>query len=153
MRKRYVFVATMMACVVAFGFALLFALLWQEHERVFALPVPTGPFAAGRAMDVWTAPAHADGLAPKREMPWEVIASIWYPAPNAAGDVRADDLPASWRAAVRGDARLRWCILGGLFETRGRVFFVGDAGTLSRCEYVNYPYNRGRDGASLCGRR
>jgi predicted dienelactone hydrolase len=101
MRKRQVFVMTMMAFIVTLGFALVFlVLLWNEHERVIALPVPTGPFAVGRTMDVWTDSAHADDLAPKRGTPREVVVWIWYPASKTTRGVRADYLPASWRAAL-----------------------------------------------------
>ncbi len=90
-----------LAAVAVLGIAVLLGLLWMDHKRETALPTPTGPFAVGRTMYVWTDSAHADPMAPQPGTRREILAWIWYPAvPGRPSQPRADYSPAPWRKAL-----------------------------------------------------
>jgi pimeloyl-ACP methyl ester carboxylesterase len=81
------------------GVGMLFGSLWLERRTDVTLPVPTGPFAVGRAIYDWADAERSDALAPVRGTRRELLVWIWYPA--AAGpSVAMMDLyvPASMQA-------------------------------------------------------
>ena len=81
--------------------AVLLGLMWLDHNRETALPTPTGPFAVGRTMYVWSDPAHPDPMAPQPGTKRELLAWIWYPAaPRQPSQTVDDYLPAPWRTAL-----------------------------------------------------
>jgi predicted dienelactone hydrolase len=81
--------------------AALLGLMWLDHNRETTLPTPTGPFAVGRTMYVWSDPAHLDLLAPQPGTKRELLAWIWYPAaPRQPSQTVADYLPGPWRTAL-----------------------------------------------------
>ena len=81
--------------------AVLLGLMWLEHKRETLLPAPSGPFAVGRAMYVWSDPVHPDPMAPQPGTKRELLAWIWYPAaPRQPSQTVDDYLPAPWRTAL-----------------------------------------------------
>lgn len=89
------------ALVAVAGITALLGALWLDHTRTTMLPVPTGPFAVGRTMYVWSDPVHRDALAPRPAIKREILAWIWYPASSdPALRPMADYLPPPWRRAV-----------------------------------------------------
>ncbi|GAC1435093.1 MAG: hypothetical protein NVSMB6_31980 [Burkholderiaceae bacterium] len=68
------------AFVGVVGVALLLALLWREHNQSLELPIPTGPFAVGRAIYDWTDDSRLDMLAPVLGTRRELLVWIWYPS-------------------------------------------------------------------------
>jgi dienelactone hydrolase len=92
------------ALVGVVGVVLLLALLWRERNQSLELPIPTGPFAVGRATYDWTDDATLDTLAPVPGTKRELLVWIWYP--SAAGQLSAMDdyVPAQMQAAA-GPAR------------------------------------------------
>ncbi len=89
-----------LALFAVLGFTLFLGLLWIDHTRETTLPTPTGPFAVGRASDLWSDSAHDDPMAPKPGTKRQLLAWIWYPAaPALPSQTRADYLPATWRTA------------------------------------------------------
>jgi hypothetical protein len=75
--------------IAVLGVATLLGALWLEHWIPVTLPVPTGPFAVGRATYAWSDAAHSD-------LVW-----IWYPAAAAQSPALTEDyLPAPWRSAI-----------------------------------------------------
>ena len=80
---------------------VLLGLMWLDHNRETTLPTPTGPFAVGRTMYVWSDPAHSDPMAPQPSTKRELLAWIWYPAaPRQSSQMIDDYLPAPWRTAL-----------------------------------------------------
>lgn len=93
-------IASRVALAVIAACMLLLGVMWIDHYRETSLPVPTGPFAVGRILAVWTDAAHFDPMAPAPGTHRELLAWIWYPAaPRRPGQGFADYLPAAWRAA------------------------------------------------------
>src|SRR5947209_7747606 len=88
------------AFVGVVGVVLLLTLLWRERNQPLELPIPTGPFAVGRAIYDWTDAAQLDTLAPVPGTKRELLVWIWYP--SAAGRSRASDdyAPAQMRTAA-----------------------------------------------------
>lgn len=85
------------------GIALLLGVLWLDHTRETRLPTPTGPFAVGRVMCVWSDDAQAELMAPQQGTKRELLAWIWYPAaPQQPSQTMDDYLPAAWRRADQG---------------------------------------------------
>jgi predicted dienelactone hydrolase len=86
------------------GVALVLGLLRLDHDRATTLPMPTGSFAVGRTLAVWSDPAYPDPLAPPPGATRELAVWIWYPAapapPGQPAQPAADYLPAPWRAAL-----------------------------------------------------
>jgi len=81
--------------------AVLLGLMWLEHKRETLLPAPSGPFAVGRTMYVWSDPVHPDPMAPQPGTKRELLAWIWYPAaPRQPSQTVDDYLPAPWRTAL-----------------------------------------------------
>lgn len=92
---------TVLALCAVVVIASLLGLLWLDHARETTLPIPTGPFAVGRATYVWSDPVRLDPLAPKPGTKREILAWIWYPAASRQpSQTMADYLPAPWRTAV-----------------------------------------------------
>src|SRR3984893_16286869 len=99
---RVIKTVVMLALFVVVGVAVLLGLLWLDDTRETTLPTPTGPFAAGRIKDVWSAPTHSDPLAPQPGTKRELLAWIWYPAAPPRPSQTVDDyLPAPWRTALQ----------------------------------------------------
>jgi dienelactone hydrolase len=90
-----------LTAVAVAGIGLMLGVLWADHTRETALPMPTGPFAVGRTTMVWSDPANMDPMAPAPGAKRELAAWIWYPASSAQTSGRASDyLPPAWREAV-----------------------------------------------------
>jgi dienelactone hydrolase len=91
------------AMLVVIGIVFLLGLLLLDRNRDTNLPMPTGPFAVGRATFVWS-DAQVNPLAPpgtKREL----LAWIWYPAAPAQPFQTVDDyVPAPWRTAIESQS-------------------------------------------------
>jgi pimeloyl-ACP methyl ester carboxylesterase len=84
----------------AAGIAVLLGLLWLDHNRETILPTPTGRFAVGRAMYIWSDATQAELMAPQPGTKRELLAWIWYPAvPQRPSQSMNDYLPAAWRRA------------------------------------------------------
>jgi dienelactone hydrolase len=90
------------ATLLAFGaVAVLLGLLWLDHTRETTLPTPTGSFAVGRRMYVWSDAAQLDSLAPQPGTRRELLAWVWYPAAPPRPSHGIDDyLPGAWRTAL-----------------------------------------------------
>ena len=90
------------------GLGALLATLWLEHRSVLELPRPTGPYAVGRAISVWSDAAHPDPLAPPGANR-ELLVWIWYP--SAAPAAPDDYVPAALRAPAGHAAPLIFRLL------------------------------------------
>ncbi|MEP6495686.1 MAG: family membership [bacterium] len=89
-----------LATIGASGVVLLLGSLWLEHRATIELPKPTGAFAVGRAIHVWTDHPRPDTLAPGA-VRRELVVWIWYPADPGKPEAAADDyLPAPLRGAI-----------------------------------------------------
>jgi dienelactone hydrolase len=98
------------AALAALGVLAVAALLLSmrlEHTVSTTLPVPTGPFAVGRAIYDWSDDQAVDPLAPVAGTKRELLVWIWYPAApgqptgQSAAQAATDDyLPAPMRIAV-----------------------------------------------------
>jgi predicted dienelactone hydrolase len=109
--RRILKVFAILAMLGVLGFGALLGSLWIEHRSEVTLPMPTGPFAVGRATYVWTDNAHPDTLAPDPKTKRELFVWIWYPSePGQPAATMDDYLPAEWRAAFerRGGAILNF---------------------------------------------
>ena len=81
--------------------AALLGSLWLEHRTAVTLPIPTGPFAVGRALYDWVDDTTPDALAPVPGTRRELLVWIWYPAASGQpGAMTGDYLPAAVRAAA-----------------------------------------------------
>lgn len=97
-----------LAALAILGFvaiAALLGLLRVERMTEITLPAPTGRFAVGRAMRVWSDTAQTDGWAPSPGERRELVGWIWYPAAGGKSNggqssPAAPYLPAPWRAAL-----------------------------------------------------
>lgn len=89
-----------LAPLVVVGFAVLFALLWHEHNTATTLPKPTGQFVVGRTTYTWINNTETDDLAPSSDAKREVAVWIWYPAASTIPPKPVEYLPAAWRLAV-----------------------------------------------------
>ena len=75
--------------------------LWLDHRTAVTLPIPTGPFAVGRATYAWADDATLDPLAPVPGTRRELVVWIWYPSKAGQSAAMKDDyLPAPLRAEV-----------------------------------------------------
>ncbi len=73
------------------GIAVLFGVLWIEHNIGVTLPSPTGPLAVGRTTYDWI----------DRTANRELLAWIWYPAARSQSSQTTEDyLPDAWRTAI-----------------------------------------------------
>jgi dienelactone hydrolase len=101
-RARRIFKAfAVLATSGVLGVGVLLGALWLEHRTEVTLPVPTGPFAVGRATYAWADDVHSDTLAPVSGSKRELLVWIWYPAaPRKPSQTVDDYLPAPWRTAV-----------------------------------------------------
>jgi dienelactone hydrolase len=87
-----------LAVLGVFGAAVLLGALWVERRTEITLPIPSGPFAVGRAIFDWADDAKLDTLAPVPGTKRELLVWIWYPS-TAGQSAAADDyLPAEMRA-------------------------------------------------------
>jgi predicted dienelactone hydrolase len=86
--------------IAAFGLMALLMALWLEHRTPVTLPAPTGPFAVGRTIVVWTDDATVDTLAPVQGTRRELVVWMWYPADASESVVREAYLPAALRAEI-----------------------------------------------------
>jgi len=75
-------------------------LAWLQPDHV-TLPQPTGPYAVGRTSFDWVDGKHVDPFAPQPGAKRELIAWIWYPTKQSAGDKPAEHLPKPIRDAFR----------------------------------------------------
>src|SRR3982074_254922 len=91
-----------LAILVLLGIGVLLGSLSVEHRTEITLPVPTGPFAVGRAVYDWTDDTHQDTLAPGAGTKRELLVWIWYPAAAAPSGAMADEyVPAQVRPPAR----------------------------------------------------
>jgi predicted dienelactone hydrolase len=90
------------------GIVILTGSLWLERGTEVTLPVPTGPFAVGRATYAWADATAADTLAPVPGSKRELLVWIWYPSEAGASVAKDDYVPAQMRAAAgaRGPMKL-----------------------------------------------
>lgn len=84
----------------------LLSVMWWEHQTPVTLPIPTCPFAVGRATYAWTNESEADELATSPGSKRQVLAWVWYPAAPSRNPVPAAYLPGPWRAALRNQQGL-----------------------------------------------
>jgi dienelactone hydrolase len=82
------------------GVAALLGTLWLEHRIPLTLPVPTGPFAVGRAIYDWRDDGTMDTLAPFSGTRRELLVWIWYPSPAGPSVAVGDYVPAELRAGL-----------------------------------------------------
>ena len=87
------------AGVVAFV-GLLVALLWVDRMRETTLPTPTGSFAVGRTISVWSNPSRPDPMATLPGAKQKLLAWIWYPAAPPPSQQVDDYMPAPLRKAM-----------------------------------------------------
>lgn len=80
--------------------AALLVSLWLEHRTDVTLPIPTGPFAVGRALYDWSDDETLDTLAPLPGTKRELLVWIWYPSEPRQSTTMDDYLPATLRTAV-----------------------------------------------------
>lgn len=129
------------------GVALLLVLMWLDHRRETTLPTPSGEFAVGRTMSVWSDEAHEDTMAPQPGTKRELLAWIWYPAEvGQPAQAVADYLPVPWREAVE---RQRGVFITHLLTrdlSRVHTHSLLDAGVSSR--QASYPVVVMRPGLS-----
>ncbi len=93
---------------VVLGLAVLLGALWLDHRTEVTLPMPTGPFAVGRAMYAWADDVHSDTLAPVPGTKRELLVWMWYPAvPRQRSQTIDDYLPAPGGQPSNG--RWAWC--------------------------------------------
>jgi hypothetical protein len=99
---RTIVVRGAVALAVAAMFAIVGACgaLWAEHKRPLELPAPTGAYAVGRAVAVWTDSSRDDPLAPAPAGKRQLVVWAWYPADSSAGAKAAEYYPPAWRAAL-----------------------------------------------------
>jgi dienelactone hydrolase len=91
-------IGLVLMCMVVI--AALLGWLWLDHRRETTLPSPTGRFAVGRTMYVWSDPAHDDPMAPQPGTKRELVAWLWYPAgPQKPSQTIAEYFPSAWRRA------------------------------------------------------
>src|SRR5579864_1283370 len=110
------------------GVAALLGALWLEHRIETTLPVPTGPFAVGRAMYAWTDNAHFDPLAPAAGTKRELLVWIWYPAaPPQPSQTPAEYLPAPWRDALERQVSVLFTQFLTRDSSRVRTHSIRDA--------------------------
>ena len=91
MSRRILKYASVIATLGVFGLGVLLIALWLDHGNETTLPVPTGPFAVGRAIYDWTDDAKFDTLAPVPGIRRELLVWIWYPSATAPQAARTDD--------------------------------------------------------------
>src|SRR5206468_11094216 len=99
------------------GAATLLVSLWVERRTEVTLPVPTGPFAIGRAVYDWTDPTTLDVLSPVAGAHRELLIWIWYPSPGQAV-ASQEYLPVQVRDAVQ---RHRGGLFGALTRNLSKV--------------------------------
>ena len=94
---------TMLGLVGVVG---LLGSLWLERRSEVTLPTPTGPFAVGRAVQVWVDDEHRDPVAPAPGARRELLVWLWYPAAAPVSGAVSDDYNPEWRreASARASA-------------------------------------------------
>lgn len=80
-----------------------FVTLQIKARQPVTLPSPTGHYAVGRVIDIWTDTARKDPFSPHGTSPRTLSVWIWYPARVPSGAKRAPYLPAIWQRAYQGD--------------------------------------------------
>jgi dienelactone hydrolase len=131
------------ALVGVAGVALLLALLWWERNQSLELPIPTGPFAVGRAIYDWTDDATADTLAPVQGTKRELLVWIWYPSAAGQSTAMDDYLPVQMRAAAEPGGLLK-LLTRDLSKVHGHSLRNPDVSPQAR----SYPVVIMRGGAS-----
>ena len=112
------------AFVGVIGVLLLLALLWRERNQSLELPIPSGPFAVGRAIYDWTDDAKLDTLAPAQGTKRELLGLIWYPSAAGQSVAMDDYVPTHMRAPTepaRGVVRLLTGVMGLLTRDESKV--------------------------------
>lgn len=98
---------------VVLGVPTAIGLLWlglkTERSWSLELPLPTGSFAVGRSIQVWTDAAHPDTLAPRPGAKRELLVWVWYPATAGQAAPMDDYLPPQLRP--KGGATNIWTLL------------------------------------------
>lgn len=89
-----------LAILAVLAVAVLLGSLWLEHRTAVTLPVPTGPFAVGRAIYDWADDKSPDTLAPLAGTKRELLVWVWYPADPGQSAAIDDYLPAALRMGV-----------------------------------------------------
>ena len=112
------------AFVGVIGVLLLLALLWRERNQSLELPIPSGPFAVGRAIYDWTDDAKLDTLAPVPGTKRELLGLISYPSAAGQSVAMDDYVPTHMRAPTepaRGVVRLLTGVMGLLTRDESKV--------------------------------
>jgi len=91
---------SVLAILGVLGLGALSGSLWLERGSELTLPLPSGPFAVGRAIYDWTDDSKMDALAPVLGTKPELLVWIWYPSAPGQSAVMDDYLPAQMRAAA-----------------------------------------------------
>jgi predicted dienelactone hydrolase len=125
--------------------AVLLWLLWLERRTEISLPMPTGPFAVGRAVYDWVDEETVDALAPRPGTRRELLVWFWYPA-EASGAGMDDYVPAALREPAKraGPPLPLWLLTRDLSKVHGHS--LSDP-ALSE-EQRSYPVVLMRGGAS-----
>ena len=100
MLRKFIKAAAALVALAVFALAVVFLLLWHEHNTPLVLPTPTGPFAVGRANYTWVNNAVSDELSPNGSEKETVVVWIWYPAAPDGHSRPADYFPPAWQAAL-----------------------------------------------------
>jgi len=88
--------------------AILLLTLYVEHGSALELPAPTGPWAVGRLVTVWTDATRIDPFAQQPGQPRELLVWIWYPAARSAAATPAGFEPSFARGA--SDPQASWLL-------------------------------------------
>ena len=83
--------------LMVLGIGALVAFAWQEHRTDVTLPIPTGSFGVGRAIQDWTDDTASDALAPTPGTRRELLVWIWYPSAPRQPTAMGEYLPARLR--------------------------------------------------------
>jgi dienelactone hydrolase len=74
--------------------------LWLEHRTEVTLPIPSGPFAVGRALYDWVDDSSLDALSPVQGTKRELLVWVWYPSTVGQSAPTDEYLPGPLRAAL-----------------------------------------------------
>lgn len=88
------------------GAGVLLGSLWLEKRSEVTLPIPTGPFAVGRSIQVWADETQPDLRASVPGARRELLVWIWYPAVAGSAGAVADEYSPAWMREASARARV-----------------------------------------------